>query len=534
MMGKIFGTRRGEPTMKIYLDFERNNYKTIPVSENTTAEEVCNIMQAKIHSRKMDGRGNPKRCNYFICLAIKGTTGQVYRRLGKHERPSKIMNDSPNKAMLAFILSSEDQDDSDSDSDSENQAGDFAKDGSIRNLMGTDFDSSDCERKGVLLKRGAINKAFKERQFILQKGHLVYYREDKSSKSKNLNYIFLAHASVRRADESRHGRFSFEIQTPARIYILQAKSEFDMGGWMQAISNQSSLSTENKMITDYNHKIITFERKISQYDEEIVSDCLRCDTLLDIPEARDILLYEVPKVVRTLYQNILIFQGFTREDGDIEDLIRIVETIESYLRFHLSHFEREETETASTTTATRESGLANTDTEISNANDDVSDTTANLSTMSNGRTVPEDKFWLNEGAILNHIIEKETFRNICHRCQELVKRARANPEIHKSLNVEEDIDHLDRPRSSVIIDESKGEDAEKNGGRTGPRDPSDLQASFFDADMFDQLLEILKKFIKDCLFNDFINNPKNKQRVLKIPSLRMNHDVQFVLGDLHF
>eukprot|EP01094_Clydonella_sp_ATCC50884_P030349 TRINITY_DN988_c0_g1_i1.p1 TRINITY_DN988_c0_g1~~TRINITY_DN988_c0_g1_i1.p1 ORF type:complete len:283 (-),score=111.64 TRINITY_DN988_c0_g1_i1:477-1295(-) len=93
------------------------------------------------------------------------------------------------------------------------------------------------ERKleGWLLKQGegAFGKGYKKRWFS-QTGTCLYYYKQRSD-SENAGFINLAEAISCHATEGAKGKFQFQINTPRRIWHLEAETEDAMHYWVEGI-----------------------------------------------------------------------------------------------------------------------------------------------------------------------------------------------------------------------------------------------------------------------------------------------------------
>lgn len=92
------------------------------------------------------------------------------------------------------------------------------------------------ERKGKLYKKSLNSDKFKERQFVLDKDQLFYYKNEKQSKQhcvllliedKNFNLIMLSNATICIVNYTKQ-KHCFEIENDNRKYILSTKSQYDL------------------------------------------------------------------------------------------------------------------------------------------------------------------------------------------------------------------------------------------------------------------------------------------------------------------
>jgi len=91
-----------------------------------------------------------------------------------------------------------------------------------------------ADKAGFLVKEGGKFKTWKKRWFVL-KNNVIYY--SKQQNTGELGIIKLQGVT----DEQVHictrkkKKFCFEVETPTRVYFLQAETEAEMNKWMEAV-----------------------------------------------------------------------------------------------------------------------------------------------------------------------------------------------------------------------------------------------------------------------------------------------------------
>ena len=87
-----------------------------------------------------------------------------------------------------------------------------------------------------MTKQGGNFKSWKKRWCELEKDALLYYRGNCATSSSLCGKIELEGAVVQE-HTSTPRKFTFEIQTSARLYFLTAESEEETKEWIQAIND---------------------------------------------------------------------------------------------------------------------------------------------------------------------------------------------------------------------------------------------------------------------------------------------------------
>eukprot|EP01059_Diplonema_ambulator_P010087 TRINITY_DN2007_c0_g1_i5.p1 TRINITY_DN2007_c0_g1~~TRINITY_DN2007_c0_g1_i5.p1 ORF type:complete len:181 (+),score=26.94 TRINITY_DN2007_c0_g1_i5:303-845(+) len=129
------------------------------------------------------------------------------------------------------------------------------------------FKQSEISRSGQLLKLGAVNKAWKERWFVLVGSKLYYFRNRDMKQPQGT--VSVDQAYIRPSSDQQ---YCFEVVTSQRVFQLVAQSHNDMLKWIQALTEASSVSRENELF----HKL----------EERICSvEAARCSTIRGSPPA---------------------------------------------------------------------------------------------------------------------------------------------------------------------------------------------------------------------------------------------------------
>jgi serine/threonine protein kinase len=86
-----------------------------------------------------------------------------------------------------------------------------------------------ADKQGYLTKEGGSFKSWKKRWCVLKNGALHY---SKSQNSSDLGIIKLDKATDIKATEYKKKKYCFQIQTPERVYFMQADLEKDRDSWV--------------------------------------------------------------------------------------------------------------------------------------------------------------------------------------------------------------------------------------------------------------------------------------------------------------
>lgn len=87
-------------------------------------------------------------------------------------------------------------------------------------------------------------------------------------------------------NETTFGKFTFELITPVRIFILKADSNEEKGKWMRAINDQIALLADAKALKLLNEAIRTAEEGRADRDIRLIEKCSSFNDLMSIKESR--------------------------------------------------------------------------------------------------------------------------------------------------------------------------------------------------------------------------------------------------------
>ncbi|KAJ9463684.1 hypothetical protein DIPPA_65644 [Diplonema papillatum] len=104
------------------------------------------------------------------------------------------------------------------------------------------FATKDVTYSGQLLKLGAVNKAWKERWFVLVGSKLYYFRSRELKQPQGTVSVDQAYI---RPSIDQHQGYCFEIVTSQRVFQLVAQSQAEMRKWVDVLTRASSISREN-------------------------------------------------------------------------------------------------------------------------------------------------------------------------------------------------------------------------------------------------------------------------------------------------
>ena len=118
------------------------------------------------------------------------------------------------------------------------------------------FKPSEMSHSGRLYKAGALNKAWKDRWFVLV-GSKLYYFKHKDVKQPQ-GTIRVDQAYIRVSPDHTQ-TLCFEIVTSQRVYQLIATVRSDMFKWMEVLMAASSVSKENLIFRTLENNIAQAE-----------------------------------------------------------------------------------------------------------------------------------------------------------------------------------------------------------------------------------------------------------------------------------
>jgi hypothetical protein len=232
--------------LKVFSELEREeNYVTVAVHKTSTAEEVVHFAAAKLAPHQ---HGDP---NYALFLKVKNTESLLReRKLAGFECILDILGPDPDAVELVLREQSQ-------------------------GTLGFEDDSSLVEvahigaaiREGVLKVRGKV--AWKDRYCLLD-NQCIYFSKSQKALQNEFTRIKLDTSKVRLGDEMKNGKYSFELVTPHKTYVLKGNNSEDRAKWVQSISKQSTAFLEKKAFTSLNEEIRSAERKLADADCRMV------------------------------------------------------------------------------------------------------------------------------------------------------------------------------------------------------------------------------------------------------------------------
>lgn len=90
------------------------------------------------------------------------------------------------------------------------------------------------------MKRGAKNKAFKNRFFVLKKKHLLYYKDAKQKRPAGT--VQLEASSVSLTQDDGNWRIELEAPLQDRVFVLGSKDGVDaLRPWYEALTRIKKL-----------------------------------------------------------------------------------------------------------------------------------------------------------------------------------------------------------------------------------------------------------------------------------------------------
>lgn len=87
-------------------------------------------------------------------------------------------------------------------------------------------------------------------------------------------------------NETTFGKFTFELITPLKIFILKAESSEEKGKWMKAIGDQVTAIVDKKAFRRVNEEIRSAEEERAEKDTEMIEKCADFENLMSLKESR--------------------------------------------------------------------------------------------------------------------------------------------------------------------------------------------------------------------------------------------------------
>jgi hypothetical protein len=105
-------------------------------------------------------------------------------------------------------------------------------------------------KSGHLYKRGVVNKAYKERFFVLlEDGALQYFKAKASARA--IAFVSCVAAVVSRTPDPR----GIELRVPGRTYQLLAETAAERDRWFEALASYSVLHQQSALMATYDEMI---------------------------------------------------------------------------------------------------------------------------------------------------------------------------------------------------------------------------------------------------------------------------------------
>lgn len=175
------------------------------------------------------------------------------------------------------------------------------------NVLSDKNPSEEMIREGVLKKFS--NNKWSDRYFILD-AKCIFYGKDKKNIAKAFTRIDLETVSIQDAPEN--GKYCFQLTIAQHNkYILKGNNTQNKEKWMQSISNQCSIVRENREFETINQNIRKEEKKRSNNDEKLVTDCHEFEKLIQLDEGIKLLINLEPREdVQKCLLNIVDYKSF--------------------------------------------------------------------------------------------------------------------------------------------------------------------------------------------------------------------------------
>jgi hypothetical protein len=234
-------------------------YKTFPVTEETTAAEL--LSRASRNLEDSDHR----------LFLVTGEDNQD-RMLQDFERPLLLLRAS--RVPIRILLKKPVRQQTHVD---ENLA--------VKSVL----QGARVLREGPVKKLG--KGAFADRYFLLDEKHLYYARTAKLIQQE-FTLIRLDTAATRPSEE--FGKYSFELQTPHRTYVLKCNNSEDKQKWLTAVQRQCFIVRENQLFDSLAKKIIQEERRRSEVELAQLISCLEFKGLVNFRLGRELIYKFLP------------------------------------------------------------------------------------------------------------------------------------------------------------------------------------------------------------------------------------------------
>mmetsp|Transcript_8256 Transcript_8256/g.13330 ORF Transcript_8256/g.13330 Transcript_8256/m.13330 type:complete len:485 (+) Transcript_8256:65-1519(+) len=205
-------------------------YNMVRVDPSTTCETICSSVVKK---RNLD----PSQKYCLVLEFNEELESKLHPKDSILEILSSYRQGSEDKVRVVLKPSEgveEESEGEEEDSDDEDMFG------GLDSEEGSEF-------QGVLMKRGELNKSWKERFFEIQKGELVYR---KGPKGRRRGTIPLREAVITMTPREKpsSGRFMIRVPDTTRVFHLKAANYDQMVIWIEALRSRSEVVQENMSI----------------------------------------------------------------------------------------------------------------------------------------------------------------------------------------------------------------------------------------------------------------------------------------------
>jgi hypothetical protein len=237
-----------------------SSYKTFPVTEETTAAELLS-------------RANRNLEDSDLRLFLVTLEDNHDRMLQDFERPLLILQRT-SRAPFRILLKKPVRKQTHVD---ENLA--------VKSVL----QGARVLREGPMKKLG--KGTFADRYFLLDEKHFYYARTAKLV-HQEFTLIRLDTAVTRPSEE--FGKYSFELQTPHRTYVLKCNNSEDRQKWFTAVQRQCFIVKENQLFDNLAKKIIQEERRRSEVELAQLISCLEFKGLVNFRLGRELIYKFLP------------------------------------------------------------------------------------------------------------------------------------------------------------------------------------------------------------------------------------------------
>lgn len=230
-------------TRYVRVHLEDDAWTTVPVTPTTTAGVVFQMICKKRNLAK-------GHAEYQLYVSDSNSDHAFERLLDPSELPWEIQETVRKHGQLenfkfVFKLVSKDSIDNIAGAQASAKRHSSGSDDGAAQSRPRSSSVKDSARCGYLEKKGARNKSWRERWFVLQGDKLFYFKTHEHTSS--ISNIPLADSRVRESHNRRPQEYVFEIDTKSRIFFLRARSYSLMMEWIKCLQRSTSMEEENIM-----------------------------------------------------------------------------------------------------------------------------------------------------------------------------------------------------------------------------------------------------------------------------------------------